>query len=445
MKKICSNILVLLSIIMVALPARAALFNAEEFFLDNGLQVIVIPNHKAPIIKHMIWYKAGAVDEKPGKGGSAHLLEHLMFRGTSKVKGSEFNAVLEKHGAESNAFTGNDFTAYHQSLDISKLELAMALEADRMQNLEITPEDFKLERNIVYQERMQVVENDPAAFFKESLRRTLWQTHPYARPITGTPEEIMNLTLKDVREFYDNFYSPDNAILILSGDIDVATARKLAEKYYGNIPARKIGKKAEFPPVKQQYNASLHMKLPQINSPRVSEIYLAPSYNTDKNAAYALELFAKYLGEGATSKLYKKLVLEQKLALSVSVSYDSSVRGHASFTVSALPAEGVTVEELRRAVNVAVDDSLNEYNREEQDKLLNKLLSGLVYLRDNPFDAAYIIGAMESVGYPLDEIENQDKILQKISVADVKSAARRLLTEAPKVSGTLEPEKGAAK
>lgn len=445
MKKICSNILVLLSIIMVALPARAALFNAEEFFLDNGLQVIVIPNHKAPIIKHMVWYKAGAVDEKPGKGGSAHLLEHLMFRGTSKVKGSEFNAVLEKHGAESNAFTGNDFTAYHQSLDISKLELAMALEADRMQNLEITPEDFKLERNIVYQERMQVVENDPAAFFKESLRRTLWQTHPYARPITGTPEEIMNLTLKDVREFYDNFYSPDNAILILSGDIDVATARKLAEKYYGNIPARKIGKKAEFPPVKQQYNASLHMKLPQINSPRVSEIYLAPSYNTDKNAAYALELFAKYLGEGATSKLYKKLVLEQKLALSVSVSYDSSVRGHASFTVSALPAEGVTVEELHRAVNVAVDDSLNEYNREEQDKLLNKLLSGLVYLRDNPFDAAYIIGAMESVGYPLDEIENQDKILRKISVADVKSAARRLLTEAPKVSGTLEPEKGVAK
>lgn len=445
MKKICSNILVLLSIIMVALPARAALFNAEEFFLDNGLQVIVIPNHKAPIIKHMVWYKAGAVDEKPGKGGAAHLLEHLMFRGTSKVKGSEFNAVLEKHGAESNAFTGSDFTAYHQSLDISKLELAMALEADRMQNLEITPENFKLERDIVYQERMQVVENDPAAFFKESLRRTLWQTHPYARPITGTPEEIMNLTLKDVREFYDNFYSPDNAILILSGDIDVATARKLAEKYYGNIPARKIGKKAEFPPVKQQYNASLHMKLPQINSPRISEIYLAPSYNTDKNAAYALELFAKYLGEGATSKLYKKLVLEQKLALSVSVSYDSSVRGHTSFTVSALPAEGVTAEELRRAVNVAVDDSLNEYNREEQDKLLNKLLSGLVYLRDNPFDAAYIIGAMESVGYPLDEIENQDKILQKISVADVKSAARRLLTEAPKVSGTLEPEKGAAK
>ena len=146
MKKICSNILVLLSIIMIALPARAALFNAEEFFLDNGLQVIVIPNHKAPIIKHMVWYKAGAVDEKPGKGGSAHLLEHLMFRGTSKVKGSEFNAVLEKHGAESNAFTGSDFTAYHQSLDISKLELAMALEADRMQNLEITPEDFKLER-----------------------------------------------------------------------------------------------------------------------------------------------------------------------------------------------------------------------------------------------------------------------------------------------------------
>lgn len=445
MKKICSKILVLFAVSLIALPARAALFNAEEFFLDNGLQVIVIPNHKAPVIKHMVWYKAGSVDEKPGRGGVAHLLEHLMFRGTTKVKGTDFNTVLEKNGAESNAFTGPDFTAYHQSLDISKLELAMALEADRMQNLKITPEDFKLERDIVYQERMQVVENDPASFFRESLRRTLWQTHPYARPVTGMPEEIMNLRPEDVRDFYDSYYSPDNAILILSGDIDVPVARKLAEKYYGGIPARKIGKKAVFPDIKQQYKASLQMKLPQINSPRISEIYLAPSYNTDKNEAYALELFAKYLGDGATSKLYKKLVLEQKLALSVSVSYDSSVRSYGTFTVSASPAEGVTAEELRSAVNTAVEDSLNEYNQEEQDKLLNKLLSGLVYLRDNPFDAAYIIGAMEAVGYPLEEIENQDKILQKISVVDVKAAARRLFSQAPKVSGTLEPEKGEGK
>ncbi len=444
MKKICSKIFVLLTSILFSLPAHAALFNAEEFLLDNGLQVVVIPNHKAPIIKHMVWYKVGSVDEQPGKGGSAHLLEHLMFRGTSKVKGTDFNTILEKNGAESNAFTGMDFTAYHQSLDISRLELAMALEADRMQNLVITPENFKLEQNIVYQERMQVVENDPAAFFRESLRRTLWQAHPYARPITGMPEEIMNLKLEDVQEFYDNFYTPDNAILILSGDIDVPVARRLAEKYYGKIPSRKLGKKAQFPEIKQHYKASLQMSHPQINSSRISEVYIAPSFNTNPKEAEALELFAKYLGGSSTSKLYKKLVLEQKMALSVSVSYDSSVRSYGTFTISALPAEGVTSEELRRAVKTAVEDSLEEYNQEEQDKLVNKLLAGLVYLRDNPFDAAYIIGAMKSVGYSLEEIENQDKSLQKIQVSDVKSAVKKLLSQSPRISGTLEPKKRGA-
>lgn len=430
---------------MVALPARAALFNAEEFFLDNGLQVIVIPNHKAPIIKHMVWYKAGAVDEKPGKGGSAHLLEHLMFRGTKKVKGSDFNAILEKNGAESNAFTSTDFTAYYQNLDISKLELAMALEADRMQNLQISPEDFNLERDIVYQERMQRVENNPASFFNESLRRSLWQAHPYARPVTGTPEEIKSLTISDVEEFYKDFYTPNNAVLILSGDIDVPTAKDLAVKYYGKIPARTIGKKTSFPKLSRQYASDLQMRLPQITSPRVVRRYIAPSYNTDKTNIYELDLLSGYLGDGETSKLYKKLVLEQKVALAVSVSYSAASRSYATFTVSAVPAEGVTPEELLSAIDVAVADSLGELNQKEMDSLLNKTLAGLVYLRDNPFTAADIVGAMSAVGYPLDEIESQDKKLENVKYKNLLKTAEKFFDQAPKINGILMPKKGAEK
>ena len=232
MQKKLINILFLLTMLAFGNSAQAKLFNGEEFYLDNGLRVIVIPNHRAPIVKHMVWYKAGSIDEPLGKGGEAHLLEHLMFRGTRKIKGNRFNEIMEANGAESNAFTSTDMTAYHQGLDISRLELAMFLEADRMQNLEISDKDFALERDIVFQERKQRIDNNPAAYFGEALRRSLWLDHPYARPVTGMPEEILALTKEDVEAFYNKFYAPNNAVLVLSGDIDVKTAKLLAEKYY---------------------------------------------------------------------------------------------------------------------------------------------------------------------------------------------------------------------
>ena len=207
---------------------------------------MVIPNHKAPIVKHMVWYKAGSADEPHGRGGTAHLLEHLMFRGTKKVKDGKFNDIVNRNGGESNAFTSLDYTAYHQFWDISRLELAMFLEADRMQNLRITPEAFAKERDIVYQERRQVVDNNPLSYFGESLRKLLWQNHPYGLSVGGTPEDIMAITQADVEDYYQRFYAPNNAILVLAGDIDVPTAKVLAEKYYGGVKARNIGEKFHF-------------------------------------------------------------------------------------------------------------------------------------------------------------------------------------------------------
>lgn len=422
---------------------QAKLFGAEEFTLDNGMRVIVIPNHKAPIIKHMVWYKAGSADEELGKGGSAHLLEHLMFRGTKKVRGNEFNNILENNGADSNAFTSLDYTAYHQSLDISKLELAMALEADRMQNLNISQEDFALERDIVFQERMQMVENNPSSPYSESYRRLLWQDSPYGRPVSGTAPEIKSLKLEDVETFYNRFYAPNNAILVLSGDIKVPTAKALAEKYYGPVKPRSLGKKADFPKPNQEIRSELKMALPQIKAERLSRSYIAPSYNTGKDDIYNLAVLSKYLGEGETSELYKALVLQRKLALSVSTGYSPLARGYASFSVSALPAEGVSAQELNNALDEEITKALNKLNIDEVEKNKQKMLAGLVYLKDNPFDAAMIAGTMAAVGMSLNDIENHAENIRRVNYKDVKKAAEHLFNDSARLSGVLSPRKGA--
>lgn len=420
--------------------AKAELFNAKEFFLDNGLQVIVVPNHKAPIIRHMVWYKVGSTDEKIGQGGTAHLLEHLMFRGTKKIKGTELNRIMENNGMDNNAFTGADFTAYYESMDISRLELAMFLEADRMRNLDISQEAFELERDIVYQERKQVVENNPAADFGEMSRKIIWQDHPYGRPVTGMPDEIKNLKIEDVRDFYSKYYAPNNAVLVLSGDIDFAVAKKLAEKYYGGLKPSKIAEKAVFPELKNDLHAKLDVNLPKINSVRVSESWLAPSYNTDKSDIYNLTVLSKYLGEGKTSKLYKKLVENKKTALAIESSYDYMVRSYSTFDISAIPTEGTRVEILREDIRKAVAEALDEIDEAAIENAKQKLLAGLVYLKDNPNHAAYLVGAMLSTGMKPEEIEAYADKIRGVNYKEVKKAGKKLLLQPPRLSSALLPQ-----
>ena len=434
------KILILLIFCLNTFPVQAKLFGAQSFMLDNGLKVVVVENHKAPIIKHMLWYKVGAIDEPEGKGGTAHLLEHLMFRGTSKVSGEKFDEILKQNGVESNAFTSLDFTAYHHILDISKLELVMALEADRMENLKISPEHFALERDIVYQERKQMVDNNPAAAFTESYRKILWQEHPYARSVAGTAAEIKSLTLKDVEDFYNGFYSPDNAVLILSGDIDVKTAKDLAQKYYGSISKRPLNNKAQFPKLKSDTQAKLEMSLPQINAPRLVKTYIAPSFNTDKNEIYKLAVFSKYVGEGETSELYKDLVLEQKKALSVSSSYDYVSRSYGKFSISALPADGVSMQELEQAIDNSLQKAINNLNIDKINNTKDKMLSGLVYLQDNPFDAADTLGMMSAVEMPVEDIENHAEYIRNVTYQEVQQSAADLLAHTAVVTGILNPK-----
>lgn len=403
----------------------AKLFDMEEFHLDNGLKVIVIPNHKAPIIKHMVWYKTGAKDDKIGKAGTAHLLEHLMFRGTSKISGEEFNQIIQDNGGDSNAFTSYDFVAYHQTLDISRLELVMFMEADRMQNLKLSQKDFIKERDIVFNERKQNIENNPLAIFGEIIRSNLWQNHQYGRPIIGSAQEIMSLKLDDVKDFYEHYYAPNNAILVLSGDIDFETAKILADKYYGKIKRKEVARVTVFVEPEKKISSQIDLDSKDINTTRFSKIYIAPRYN------FPLMILAEYLGGDDTSYLYKSLVLKQKKALAVSVDYNPYASDLGTFSIDILPVSDIEIDK-------EIETALKEITPEIIEKVKEKMLAGLVYLKDNPSDAGYLAGYMAVVGLSVDEIADYDKLLQKVSSDEVIKAGNDLFSNANSITGVLK-------
>lgn len=418
-----------------AFPAAAGLFQASEFTLENGMRGVVIENHKAPIVKHMVWYRIGAADEPSGKGGLAHLLEHLMFRGTQKVKDGEFNQIINTLGAESNAFTGHDVTAYHQLADISKLEALMALEADRMQNLNLSEQQFDSERKIVFQERKQVVENNPASPFAERLNLLLYGTSPYGRPVGGFDADILGLTLSDAQKFYRHYYAPNNAILVLSGDIDVQTAQQLAQKYYGHLPAVPVERQEQDDTV-QNFSETLEMRLPNIQATKLIDKYLLPNFRHLNEAIYDYAVLAEYLGGGETSALYRDLVIDQKVAVGVSADYHFVTRGNSVWHFSMLPAEGVEPAKARELLYAAVEKAMNELTAAKLEQVKRKMTADLVYVNDNPEDAAYWIGYMLSNGFSLDEAENYEAQINNVTLNGVKSAFKQLMQTA-KVYGTL--------
>ena len=418
--------------------AMAVSFDVEDFFLDNGLQVVVVKNSKAPIIKQMLFYKVGAVDENKGKGGIAHLLEHLMFRGTKKVKGQEFNRILERNGADSNAFTAQDVTAYHQFMDISRLELAMFLEADRMQNLAINDSDFITERDIVYQERKQRVDNNPAAKFFEKVRNALWQEHPYANPVTGYDDEIINLTRQDAVNFYEQYYAPNNAVLVLAGDIDVDLARKMAEKYYGGIAKASLPRK-EFEKLPLNYKAKIEMELPNVKLGRFVKMIAVPSFVQDTNIAYALEVLGEYLNGDKNSPLYQKMVAKDKVALSVSAYYDGLSRSYGTFVISVVP-KGKLDSDFGKIVDKGWNFALASLTEQGLEDVKKKMLVDLVYLKDNPESLAKTVGWMIATGLKVDDLQKYAENIDNVSLQDVKNAAGYLWNKAPSAVGILYPE-----
>lgn len=415
------------------------LFKAHEFTLDNGLQCVIIENHKAPIVKHMVWYKSGSVQENAGKSGSAHLLEHLMFRGTKRLKDGQFNDIMNKNGVISNAFTSYDVTSYHEFSDVSRLEMIMALEADRMRFLSFDEKAFETEQKIVFQERKQVVENNPASPFNERLRLVLYGGTPYERPITGYNEDILAITYNDIMALYRRFYAPNNAIVVISGDVDVQTVRPLIEKYYGSLKAELI-EKASPRRVVDKFNQKLEMSLKGVITPKFSTTFVLPSHQELGKKVYAFEVLADYLGYDENSVLYKKMVVEDKMASYVNTVYNHTTRGNTVFSVTMLPPNEYdalpenSLQELKQQMTAAVD-ALDEA---KLAKTKRKMLSNLVYINDNPEDAAYWVGYALSVGISLDELQHYEDRIAAVSLEEVKDAYKDLL-EAASVDGILLP------
>ena len=420
--------------------AKAYFENVHDFWLDNGLRVIVIENHKAPIIKQMLFYKTGSIDEKTGKGGLAHLLEHLMFRGTKKISGQQFNDLMERNGAISNAFTSQDVTAYHQLLDISKLDIAMMAEADRMANLQIKDDDFEAERQIVFQERKQRVDNNPSAKFYENLSKVLWQDHPYSKQVTGEDVEIMELSKKDASDFYSTYYVPNNAVLVLSGDIDVGLAKKLAQKYYGALKSHKQADDLKLPLLPKGYRASIEMSLPDVKLGRAVMLYAAPSFNLDKDKVYALEVLAEYMGGDKNSPLYQKLVMLDKKALSADVNYNPISRSYGIFEMGVVPVDN-SEKNMAFWIKRAWDYAIQKLDEEQLEMTKSKLLADLTYVEDNPAGIASFVGYMAATKVDLQELDRYESNIKRVSLDDVKAVAEYLQNVSPQAFGVLYPEK----
>jgi zinc protease len=363
LKQLTVALAALAAVAMTAVaPARALNIEVARFTLGNGMQVVVIPDRRAPVVTQMVWYKVGAADEPQGKAGIAHFLEHLMFKGTPQVPAGEFSRIVRRHGGEDNAFTSQDFTAYYQRISKDRLDLVMGLEADRMRNLQLTDAAVLPEREVIKEERRQRTDNDPANRLGEQLDAALYLAHPYGKPVIGWMSEMSQLNRDDAIGFYRQHYTPSNAVLVVAGDVDPSEVKALADKHFGVLP-NSAQPQARIRTSEPEPVASRRVTLadPQVATPMVQRAYLAPSYRTAKpGEAEALEVLAEVLGGNSTSRLYRGLVVNHQVAAQAGASYSGENLDSGNFVIYATPVPGGTNE----AAEAALDSELDRLARE---------------------------------------------------------------------------------
>ncbi len=436
-------IVVGLALLLTTRPAAAKVFDPDVFTLKNGLTVVVVENHRAPIVSHMVWYKVGAADEPAGKTGLAHLLEHLMFKGTSAVPAGRFSRIVAERGGIDNAMTSRDFTAYYQRIAAEHLPLVIKLEADRMAHLKLAEADFQSESEVVREERRQRVENEPGAMLSERLSMALWMNHPYARPIGGFDSEIRGLTRADALAFHKRWYAPENAILLVAGDVTPAWVRELAESTFERIPRGQTPKRLRPPVEAPAADIRIAFSAPTVRQAKWYRTTLAPSCGTaDGKTVAAFEVLAEILGGGATSRLYRAMVLDDKLAVGVSASHNGMALGPGNFSVAATPMPGHTPEELSAAVEKAIAAIARDgVGADELARVTSRLLAERVFARDDLFAAPQALAQALAVGCSIATIENFGDDVAALSVDDIRAAARTLT--GPTAQGILTPAEDA--
>jgi len=422
-------------------PLVAFADNLTAFTLDNGMDVVVLEDHRAPVVVHMVWYKVGAADEAPGVSGIAHYLEHLMFKGTDNLAPGEFSKVVAANGGSDNAFTSQDYTAYFQRVASNRLELMMQMESDRMRDLVLDGTDILTERQVVLEERNQRTESDPGALFSEQRNAAQYQNHPYGIPIIGWKHEMASLTLDDALSFYRTYYAPNNAILIVAGDVDPTEVKALAEQYYGvlapseNLPPRL---RPQEPP--QLAERRLVFEDPRVAQPYVIRSYLAPERDAgDQEKAAALTLLAEVLGGSSqTSELGRRLQFEEKTALYTSSFYSGVSLDTTTFGVVIVPAPGVTLQQAEDALDVEIAAFLERgVDAAQLDRIKMELRAALIYAKDSVQSRARAYGMALTSGLTLDDVAAWPEILQSITPEQIIIAGREVFNRNNAVTGWL--------
>ena len=422
-----------------AVPAQPA--KVFQFVLQNGLQVVVVPDRRAPVVTEMLWFKTGAVDDPPGISGLAHFFEHMMFRGTRSLPGDGYSQTIVRNGGDDNAFTTQDYTVFHEQIAKDRLRLVMHLEADRMVNLDLSDSAVGTERDVVLAERRMRVDNDPEALTQEQAEAALHLSHPYGRPVIGWADEIRHIGRGEADDFYRRHYAPNNAILIVSGDVTVDEVRAGAEAEYGAVPSHELAVRADCAQPPRLGETRLVVARKDAKVPMFLRLYRVQSYaEAAPGRAEALEVLARLLGGDATSALYRRLVVERRLATDAGAYYGGYARDAGEFGFVARPRPGVSLEALEHAIDEVVAPYLRHApSKAELARAKTQLVAGVTFRRDSQFEMASAYGRALAIGLTVSDVQQWPARIQAVTGEEVRKAAFASLVKKESVTAFLVP------
>jgi zinc protease len=415
---------------------------ATHFTLDNGLELVVIPDRRAPIVTHMVWYRVGGADDPSGQSGVAHFLEHLMFKGTEKYPAGTLDSMVNELGGSTNAFTNADVTAYFQTIPPDALDEMMDIEADRMRNLVLSPDVIAGERAVVLDERRQRIEAQPSSILAEEINATLFQNHPYRIPVIGWNHEIADLSREDALAFYDRYYAPNNALVVVTGDVDPEAVLALAEDTYGlvargpDLPERQ---RPQEPP--QDTSRTVTLADPRVSLPSFSRSWVVPSYRIAPDGeAEALDVLSAILSDGIRSRLYQKLVVETGMAASAGASYGGSSYDDGTFSLYGTPRPGTTLEALEQAIYAEIDTIIADgITVAELDRVKTRFIRSTIFARDDQGNMAQTYGVWLTTGRTIADVAAWPDRVRAVTAEQVRAVAEKYLNPDNAVTGYLLP------
>lgn len=444
--------IIVITTVSVALGLMLFVFNTDDipkhteeavqgYQLHNGMKILVVENHRAPVVVSQVWYKVGSSYEHDGITGLSHVMEHMMFKGTSEHPAGEFSEIIAANGGRENAFTGQDYTAYFQRIANDRLELCLELEADRMRNLLLDKEEFAKEIEVIKEERRLRTEDKPTALTYERFNAVAYTNSPYRHPIIGWMEDLDNLTIDDVRQWYKTWYAPNNATLVVAGDVDAGDVFHLAKRYFGSLPTSEIPELKPRHEAKQYGTQRVTVEVPA-KIPYLIMGYKVPVLKNvkEKWEVYALEVLAGVLDGGNSARLSKNLVRGQQIATSASAGYSMSSRHESLFTLSAVPNDGVSIDVLEFALREQISDLQNSLaDEQELERVKAQVVASNVFKQDSSFYQAMEIGMLETVGLPWQVKDEYVENIQAVTAEQVQQVAKKYLIDTGLTVAVLDP------